>query len=110
MNGRQALLRFCRRTSVGGAPSSTAARVTNDLVDVLRRRDLEHDRAEDVLEDRSETTRARLARNSEVGDRAKCVFLELEFDTVQLEHALVLLHEGVLRTREDLDERGLVER
>src|SRR3954469_21819567 len=54
----------------------------DDLVDVFGGGDLEHDRPEDVLEDRTEATCAGLARDREVGDRFERVALELELDPV----------------------------
>src|SRR5207248_9491998 len=52
-------------------------------------------------------TRASLQRD--LGDLAERVRRDRELDVVELEEALILLHERVARTREDLDQRVFVE-
>ena len=107
---RQALLRFCRSTNVGAAPVFDRGAGDDDLVDVVGGRDLEHDRPEHVFDDRAKAAGAGLAQHREVGDRLERLVVEVELDAVELEHALVLLDERVLRLGQDLHERVLVER
>ncbi len=57
---------------------------------------------EDLLEDGAETARAGAPEDRLVGDRRESVLGELEFDVLELEDLLVLLHQGVLRLGEDL--------
>ena len=90
---------------VGAALSSTAAFVTTTRATPVVGRHLEHDRPEHLFHDRAEPAGAGLAQHGEVGDRLERLLVELELDAVELEHALVLPHERVLRLGEDLHER-----
>src|SRR3990172_5873744 len=79
------------------------------LLDVALGRDLVHDVQHDVLEYGTKPPRPRLAHDGLPGDALQGVFAELELHVLELEQPLVLPHECVLRLREDLDQRSLVE-
>src|SRR5512143_1760543 len=79
------------------------------LLDVALGRDLVHDVEHDVLEDGPEAARARLPLDRLPRDGAQRLLRELQLDVLEVEEPLVLADQGVLRPREDLDQRVLVE-
>src|ERR1019366_8598034 len=83
--------------------------VDDRLFDPAARRDVVHDVEHRVLEDGPETAGAGLAYERLFRHRLQRAFGELELHAVHLEETLVLLHERVLRLREDVDERLFVE-
>ncbi len=103
--GRTAL----RGTIVGAAFSSTDCAGDDHASDIVVRRHLEHDRPEHLFHDGAQAASTGLAKHGEVGDGLERIVVELELDAVDLEHALVLANEGVLRLGQDVHERDLVE-
>src|SRR6478609_3242094 len=79
------------------------------LLDAFQARKVEHGLEQDALEDRTQAPRAGLALDRPAGDRAERLVGEGELDVLHLEQALILLDQRVLRIREDLLQRGLVE-
>src|SRR6478736_224653 len=77
--------------------------------DVVAARQVEHHRQQDFLHDGAEAAGTGTAFQGLVGDQVQGLVLEDQFDAVELEHLLVLLHEGVLGRGEDLDQRGAVQ-
>src|SRR4051812_24697506 len=74
------------------------------LLHVAARGELELHVEERLLDDRPEATRARLALERLVGDRLERLVGEDELDVVELEEAVELLGERVLRLGENRDE------
>ena len=70
---------------------------------------LEHHLLEDLLHDGPQAAGTGAAQERLVGDRRDGLVVELELDAVDLEHALVLLDQGVPGLGEDAHERVLVE-
>src|SRR5215468_6917848 len=83
--------------------------VDDDLAHVLKRRKLEHDVEQDMLEDRPQSPGAGLACERPVRDRGKRLRPHLEIHALHPEQLVVLLGERVLRLGEDPDERVLVQ-
>ncbi len=100
------------------ASSSRTAAVTSVGLDALRhrllrhhalghvaaRRQLELHVEQDLLDDRPQSPRSRLALERLLGDRGQGVVGEDELDAVELEEALELLDQRVARLGEDRDE------
>src|SRR6266702_267301 len=72
---------------------------------VLAARHFVHHRLQDLFQDGAQAARAGAAQVRLVGDGLQRVRGELQVHAVQLEQPAVLLHQGVARLGEDLDER-----
>src|SRR5262245_38569970 len=83
--------------------------VHHDLADVLHRGKVEHDVEKHLLEDGAQAARARFPRERLFRDRLKRLRPHLQIHPFHAEELLILLDEGVLRLRQYLDQRLLVE-
>ena len=90
------------------SPSTTSLR-DHDFLDPVHGGQVEHRVEEDGLHDRAQAARAGLAVDGPAGDRPHRLLGDGELDALQLEQALILLDERVLRLGQDLDQRRLVE-
>src|SRR6266545_5050754 len=79
------------------------------LLDAFEARQVEHGVEQDALHDRAQPPRAGLAVDRLAGDGAERLICQGQIDALHLEQALVLLHQRVLRLREDALEGQLVE-
>src|SRR6266567_5632411 len=77
----------------------------HDALHVLAARHLVHYRLQDLFQDGAQAARAGAAEVSLVGDGLQRVGGEFQVHAVQFEQAPVLLHQGIARLGEDLDER-----
>src|SRR5580704_11292903 len=77
----------------------------HDALHVLAARHLIHHRLQDLFQDRAQPARAGAAQVRLVGDGLQRVRGELQVHAVELEQPPVLLHQGVARLGQDLDER-----
>src|SRR5690606_32043286 len=81
-----------------------------DAGDVVLARHVEHHREEHLLEDGPQPAGAGAAQQCLLRDGLDSVVGELQLDTVDLEHPLVLLDQSVARLGEDVGERPDIER
>src|SRR3954467_5115776 len=83
--------------------------VDETLGHILARGQLVHHVEQHLFHDRAQPARTRPPLDRLLRDRPQRVVGELELHTVELEELLVLLHVRVLRLREDVDQRIVVE-
>src|SRR5690606_27265432 len=108
--GRLLLARCLARNDRGRGTVDHGVAGDHHARDVVVGGHVEHDRGEHLFHDGPQASGTGLAQHREVSDRLERVALELELDPVELELALVLLDERVLRLGEDVHEGDLVER
>src|SRR5690242_20250621 len=83
--------------------------VYHDLADVLHGRKVEHDVQQHLLEDGAQAPSARLPRQRLLRDGLQSLRPHFQIHSFHAEEPLILLDEGVLGLRENLDQRLLVE-
>src|SRR5580765_1603516 len=83
--------------------------IHHHLADVLHGGEIEHDVEQHLLEYGSQAARARFPRQRLLRDRLQGLRARFQVHAFHAEELLVLLDEGVLRFREYLDQRLLVE-
>src|SRR5208282_3171624 len=81
----------------------------HDLLDAFEARQIEHGVEQNGLHDRAQTPRAGLTIYGLARNRRKRLIGQRQVDRLHFEHALVLLHQRILRLGEDALEGGLVE-
>src|SRR5450432_4260649 len=83
--------------------------VNHDLAHVLKRGQFIHRVEQYLFQNRAQAARAGTALERLARYGAECLVAELQFSAFQLEHALELLDDRVLRFGEDPDQRRFVE-
>src|SRR5256884_279979 len=81
----------------------------HDLLYAFEARQVEHGVEQDAFHDRAQSACARLAVDRLAGDGAQRLLRKGEIDRLHFEQPLVLLHQRVLRLRENELERRLIE-
>src|SRR5581483_11705363 len=79
------------------------------FLDPFQARQIEHGVEQDALHDRAQAARPGLAFDRLAGDGAERLFRQGQVHALHLEQPLVLFYQGVLRLREDLLQRRLIE-
>src|SRR5215469_12741491 len=80
-----------------------------ELFDFLLTREVVHQIEHQLFENHAQPAGADLPHHGLTGDGAQGIVAEFETHILKFEQALILLHDGVLRAGEDLDESGFIQ-
>ena len=83
--------------------------VDHDFLDIIHAGQLEHGVQQDAFHDRTQTPRAGFALDRAFGDGGQSIRREGQLGAFDVEQALVLLDQSVLRLGQNGDQRGFVE-